>query len=145
KRVRCGIVEYFLKWKDYDNSHNSWEPIENINSKRLITSFENQTKECNKTQAKHELRSEDSDAIVEKDNNLTQRNKNDSIENTEMPKKKIAEKVISVTHFHGKLMILIKMKGIEEPVALKAKVVHKRCPQVLIKYYETNIVWDAKI
>lgn len=191
KRVRCGIVEYFLKWKDYDNSHNSWEPIENINSKRLITAFENQTKEINKTQAKHgrksaqsytnvkrssksfkktsllseikdvesdksedndlvgynqsdSVRSEDSDAIVEKDNNLTQINKNDSIENTEMPKRKIAEKVISVSRLNGKLMVLIKIKGIEEPVLLKAKVVHKRCPQVLIKYYETNTLWDFK-
>lgn len=191
KRIRYGIVEYFLKWKDYDDTYNSWEPMENIKCKRLITAFENQTKEFKKTLIKHgrkraqsntnvkrssksfkktslllkkkvvesdesedsdlvsnnqsdSVSSEDSDEVVEKDNNLTPINKNDSIDNTEMPKRKIAEKVISVTRSHGKLMILIKIKGIEEPVSLKAKVVHKRCPQVLIKYYETISAWKTK-
>lgn len=190
KRIRNGIVEYFLKWKDYDDSHSSWEPMENIKCERLITSFENQIKKFNKTHAKQARKSpqsntyvkrssksfkktslllekkdiesdksedndlvssnqsdsfssEDSDEVVEKDNNLTPINKNDSIDNNEMPKRKIAEKVIHIYRIHDKLMYLIKIKGIKEPVLLNAEVVHKRCPQVLIKYYETVSKWTT--
>jgi len=49
KRIRYGKVEYFLKWKHYDGSHNSWEPMENINCDRLITTFENQIKKFKTT------------------------------------------------------------------------------------------------
>jgi len=191
KRKRYGVVEYFLKWKDYDDSHNSWEPMENIKCDSLITSFENLTKEFNKTQAKHgrkrarsntnvkrssksfkmtsllsekkDIKSdesedndlvsynqsdsasrENSDEVVEKDNNLTPINKNDSIDNTEMPKIKIAERVINYVFSQGDLMYYIKLKGIEEPVWLIAKVVHKMCPQLLIKYFETIFQWSTE-
>lgn len=33
--------EYFCKWKDYDDGHNSWEPAENLSScLHLIDAFE---------------------------------------------------------------------------------------------------------
>jgi hypothetical protein len=34
-----GIVEYYLKWKDYDEKHNTWEPKQNLNMV-LLKNFE---------------------------------------------------------------------------------------------------------
>lgn len=40
KRVRKGRVEYLVKWKDYAESHNTWEPKNNILDPTLIAQFE---------------------------------------------------------------------------------------------------------
>uniref|UniRef100_A0A914WWC8 Chromo domain-containing protein n=1 Tax=Plectus sambesii TaxID=2011161 RepID=A0A914WWC8_9BILA len=36
----AGKVEYLVKWKDYSNKHNSWEPEENILDRSLLDVFE---------------------------------------------------------------------------------------------------------
>ncbi|XP_055351230.1 chromobox protein homolog 5-like [Paramacrobiotus metropolitanus] len=40
KRVRKGHVEYFVKWRGYPRSQNTWEPEENILDPLLIELFE---------------------------------------------------------------------------------------------------------
>ncbi|KAG5678650.1 hypothetical protein PVAND_008306 [Polypedilum vanderplanki] len=41
KRITIeGKIEYLLKWKNYSNKSNTWEPSENLNCTKLIRNYE---------------------------------------------------------------------------------------------------------
>lgn len=39
KNPKTGLVEYLIKWQDYPESANSWEPIDNLSCPELIAKF----------------------------------------------------------------------------------------------------------
>lgn len=47
KRSKCGKIEYFLKWVDYSEDQNSWEPAENLHCEELIKKFEQKLEQLN--------------------------------------------------------------------------------------------------
>lgn len=64
KRVTKGKVEYYLKWKGYNENENSWEPVENLNCKKLIKQFEEKLKKEAKEKEKRQKEFRDQEKIV---------------------------------------------------------------------------------
>ena len=57
KRVRKGKVEYYVKWKNWDNpDDNTWEPIEHLECEELIQEYERTHKSDTKEVEKPEKR-----------------------------------------------------------------------------------------
>ncbi|KAK9737750.1 Chromo (CHRromatin Organization MOdifier) domain [Popillia japonica] len=97
KRIRKGVVEYYVKWKGWGPKHNTWEPEHNILDDRLIDSFkkslknEGQSRRGPKRKDKQverthavEIEEEDRISREESQDELTTR-KNNVVPNTEEP------------------------------------------------------------
>jgi len=164
KRIINSKVEYYIKWKDYTKEHNSWEPLENINCKKLINLFEKfQNKNLPKRGRKRKLcdstvnsssstfgpseqSCNNSSLSVNKNAENTARydmpdltGNNDNVGTT--PVEKIAEKIIWATRSSGQLKLLVKWEGIEEPELMLAKDINILFPQVVIKFYAARLTW----
>ena len=44
KRLKKGIIEYYIKWKGFPESDNTWEPVGNLSCKDKIEAFESDRK-----------------------------------------------------------------------------------------------------
>jgi len=147
KRTRSGRVEYYLKWKGYNEEDNTWEPVENLDCPDLIAEFEEQRK-------KKKMENKSKEVSESKES----KTKKKSLPEPEKPKKKRSEedskprgfdrgldpeKIIGATDASGELMFLIKWKDSEEADLVPAKLANVKCPQVVIKFYEERLTWHS--
>jgi chromobox protein 1 len=126
KRIQHGKVEYLLKWKGFDDSENSWEPVENLDCEDLIKNYENKIKITRKRKSK-KSNSIDSKSSDESDNDNTEH-------------QKVAEKVVNVQNVNGQIIYCIKFKEIKEPVMIKSKKARLLYPQLILKHYDKIFV-----
>jgi len=86
KRTRNGIVEYFLKWTDYDDSENSWEPEENLHCEELVNDFEEKLKKEKKnTQpVRNRKRTFSKKRCASSDDKMSKKNRNKSVKSNKI-------------------------------------------------------------
>ncbi|XP_053204640.1 chromobox protein homolog 1-like [Panonychus citri] len=149
KRTRGGRVEYFLKWKGYSESDNTWEPVENLDCPDLISEFEEDRK-----RKKNEKKggSGGTGGSVAGDD---KKRKSASVDGDKKKKKADEDKprgwdrglepqkIIGATDASGELMFLIKWKDSEDADLVTAATANVRCPQVVIKFYEERLTWHT--
>ncbi|RMZ96554.1 chromobox -like protein [Brachionus plicatilis] len=155
KRIRSGRTEYFLKWKGYGDSENTWEPEENLDCPDLIAEFENRLKSQGGAQKK---RKTDSDIALNKKkksevsqplSNTTNTHENSADASSDdnpargFDRGLIPEKIIGATDSSGELMFLMKWKNSDEADLVLAKTANIRCPQIVIQFYEERLTWHT--
>lgn len=146
KRIRGGVVEYYLKWKSYGEEDNTWEPEANLDCPELIEGFETKRKieEEKKDEAKKKKRQSTSTPAPEEP---AKKKAKKAVEEDNRPRGfdrgLDAEKIIGATDSSGELMFLMKWRGTDEADLVPARQANTRCPQVVIKFYEERLTWHS--
>lgn len=157
KRVKNGKVEYFLKWKNYPDSDNTWEPEENLDCHDLLIAF---NAEHDKKAGKEEKKPAPKTSAPKEKEKPKQKDKAETSQGSAGRKRKTtdddgppekkgfergldAEKIIGATDSAGHLMFLMKWKGCDDADLVPAKVANEKCPQVVIKFYEERLTWHS--
>ncbi|KAI1285749.1 Chromobox -like protein 3 [Halotydeus destructor] len=149
KRVRGGVVEYFLKWKGYEESDNTWEPRDNLNCEDLIEAFEKQEREKQKKVKEASGGATASSTTSKRKGGDHEGSKNKSKKTSLEEEKGFArglepDKIIGATDSSGELMFLLKWKDSEEADLVPAKIANDKCPQTVIQFYEERLTWHSK-
>ncbi|XP_074599725.1 chromobox protein homolog 3-like [Brevipalpus obovatus] len=138
KRKRGTKWEYFLKWKNYPEEDNTWEPIENLDCPDLIAEFENERarkRDVKKTdEKKRKGTTADGDKKKKKSDDISPRGFQRNLE---------PEKIIGATDASGELMFLIKWKDSDDADLVPASEANVKCPQFVIKFYEDRLSWHS--
>lgn len=121
KRIVNGCTQYYLKWKGYPRSENTWEPVEHLYCYELIAEFEKSEKRLRRT--RHS-------AITNEEN-----------KETGFDRGLQAEKILGATDTSGSLMFLVSWKNSKRTELVPAKVANVKCPQLVIKFYEERLTW----
>ncbi|XP_017042076.1 LOW QUALITY PROTEIN: chromobox protein homolog 1 [Drosophila ficusphila] len=143
KRMVNGRAEYYLKWKGYPRSENTWEPVENLDCPNLIANFEESLKNNKKEAKKRPSTSSAPDSIRGKRKSFLE-------DDNEEQKKLIGferglepSKILGATDASGHLVFLMKWKGSDHADLVPAKLANIRCPQVVIQFYEERLTWHT--
>lgn len=168
KKITDGKVYYYLKWFGYEDSDNTWEPVDNLSCPALIEEFERQWAET------HATGSSDSSSGAKKSNSRkaptsskskskgqkialgtskvispTQLNGDDDQADERIVPQQVsgfakgwdAEDILGATEENGQILFLIKWKEAETPELVYATEANTAIPQMVIKFYESKLTW----
>lgn len=135
KRITAdGKVEYFLKWKDYPESDNSWEPEENLECEDLIREFEEEQR-LKKAKSKSTSSDDEKSGTDAEDDESKS-----AFNNGRQPRE-----ILGVTNVGGALRFLLNWEGQDEATFVLAKDAYRHCPMKVIDYYEEILKFDDSI
>lgn len=147
KRVRNGRVEYFLKWKDFSDSENTWEPHSNLDCTELIQEFEENRKKREEKKRSTGARANGAAQEPKKKKAKTASEVRQPSEEETQPRGfdrgLEPERIIGATDSSGELMFLIKWKNSDEADLVPSRLANVKCPQVVIQFYEERLTWHT--
>ncbi|XP_037792961.1 chromobox protein homolog 1-like [Penaeus monodon] len=139
KRVRNGIVEYYLKWKGYGDTDNTWEPEAHLECSQLINEYEKTAKE-KATEEKKETGKrtpkKPSNTKTKEENRMDMNSLSGFDQGFE------PDKILGATNASGTLKFLMQWKDSEIQELVPASQANVLCPQVVIKFYEERLNWN---
>ena len=142
KRVlEDGTVLYYLKWRNYPESDNTWEPVTNLDCDELISEFE-------KVHSSKGASASSSPPKKKRTSTKKATNANGYSAAANEPigfeRGYEAEEIIGATDLDGQIMFNIKWKGADILDWVPAKEANVKCAQVVIKYYESCLTWKTE-
>ncbi|KAM7383593.1 hypothetical protein PAMP_003232 [Pampus punctatissimus] len=158
RRVSNGRVEYFLKWKGFTDAENTWEPEDNLDCPELIEEFLRNLSEENEEEQTEQLEPAfiPKEEMTEQETEIsymqpqqqahTVHSDGDFLEQdtpTNLSTYLEPECIIGSTDRRGELMFLVKWKNSDDVALLSAREASKRCPQVVIDFYEQKLTWHC--
>jgi len=173
KRIRGTKVEYLLKWKNYDEKDNTWEPEENLDCPELILAYEKNPKEKETKEKEPKQRRPTVDSTGKQSSSSKKKSEtpssatngasaraaaasshhtpngsmtqaNEEADRHGFERGMSPEKIIGATDASGDLMFLMKWKNSDEADLVLAKTANVRCPQVVIQFYEERLTWHTR-
>ncbi|CAF1536197.1 unnamed protein product [Didymodactylos carnosus] len=147
KRFRNGRLEYLIKWRDYSESQNTWEPASNIEpdeERELLSEYEATSKSKSSTtqkfspagSAKDFRLKRKSDDMLGKKGGAVGSEKPSGFDRGYEP-----EKILGATDSTGELMLLVKWRGSDEADLVPSRVANAKCPELVIEFYEHHSFW----
>ncbi|XP_033116877.1 chromobox protein homolog 1-like isoform X2 [Anneissia japonica] len=155
KRINKGKTEYYLRWKGYSDSDNTWEPEENLDCPDLIKEFEDKLKAKNEAAAAAKRKSGvngSEETVQTKRKKKEEASKRDEDMSSTSGAKKATgferglkpERIIGATESNGDLLFLMKWQGSNEADLVRAKEANTKCPQIVISFYEERLTWHEE-
>merc|ERR1711981_754602 len=132
-RLIKGKKQYFIKWRNFPVSDNTWEPEENLDCPDLIARYEDMKKQKQSIGA-------------------TAGNTSENLQGTLLPtgagpvgfaRGLKPEKIMGATDATGKLYYLIKWEHSDRCDLVKNSECHEKCPNLVIKYLEERLTWKT--
>lgn len=136
KRVlKNGKVEYLLKWKDYSEAFNTWEPRENLDCEDLVAAFEHDLiQDLIVGERKRKSTSPRTTSLTEK-----LRKVGEGLRKRGFVRGLEPDHILGVTEVSGLKMFFIRWKGCSATDMVSAIEANEKCPQVVIDFYQKRI------
>ena len=125
RRVVKGKFQYLVKWKNYSNEENTWEPESNLtNCKELILEFQNTINTNKKSNSKR-----------------TKRNKIEEVKENSISKK---IKIVGISkNSNESILIAAIIDG--QCKFIPSEQMRKEFPNELFNFYEAHIIYSGKL
>ncbi|CAL8071983.1 unnamed protein product [Orchesella dallaii] len=151
KQTINGVTYYFIKWKGWDVSANTWEPIEHLEGcSELLEAFsKREAEKGNKRRPGPKSRRKDSDDEDEDALSETRKNMKSYGIITEWPQDKVPISVEGVIAVDGVLTYVVKKKARlrnahidrTNAILVRADGFRQYYPELVIAFYQGRVLW----